>query len=418
MPCISTIMHLTGPFSQILTLRHQPLKGPLKDDELEIITDGGIVTSAGEIEAVGKFTLLRKQYPQAEVRGIENSSVLMPGFIDSHTHICFAGSRHMDYALRNAGSSYLEIARKGGGIWSTVQATRAAGEDALLQSLLHRIGRHVSEGVTTIEVKSGYGLNLESELKMLRVIKKAQALTTARLIPTCLAAHILPKDFDGTASEYLQWIVGDLLPIIKEEQLTNRVDIFIEETAFGMKEATFFLQQVKAMGFETTVHADQFTAGSSVTAVQCGAASADHLEAITNEEVATLAGSQTVATVLPGASLGLGIPFAPARRLLNAGCCVAIASDWNPGSAPQGDLLMQAAVLGAYEKLSAAEVFAGLTCRAAQALRLQNTGKIEKGFTAALQAYPTTDYRDILYYQGKMKPVFWDGVDPDNSLFI
>ena len=139
-------------------------------------------------------------------------------------------------------------------------------------------------------------------------------------------------------------------------------------------------------------------------AVQCGAVSADHLEACTDIEIAALAGSETVATILPGASLGLGMQFAPARKLLDAGCCVAIASDWNPGSAPQGDLLMQAAIVGTFEKLSAAEIFAGLTFRAAQALRLQHTGKIEKSFAAAFQVYPTKDYRDILYYQGKMKP--------------
>lgn len=397
-------MQLTGPFSQILTLRHLPLKGPLKDDELEIINEGGIVTAGGKIEAIDKFDTLRKQYPAADIHEIERPAVLLPGFIDSHTHICFAGSRSMDYALRSAGSSYLEIARKGGGIWSTVQATRQSGEDELLQSLLQRINRHISEGITTIEIKSGYGLNLESELKMLRVIKKAQAFTTARLIPTCLAAHIVPKDFHGSASEYLQWILTELVPVIKKEQLTSRVDIFIEETAFTKKDASFFLRQIAGQGLQTTVHADQFTAGGSLVAVQCGAVSADHLEACSHIEIAALAGSKTVATILPGASLGLGMQFAPARKLLDAGCCVAIASDWNPGSAPQGDLLMQAAIVGTFEKLSAAEIFAGLTYRAARALRLQNTGKIEKGFAAAFQAYPTDDYRDILYNQGKLKP--------------
>jgi imidazolonepropionase len=397
-------MLLIGPFSQILTLSGLPLKGPLKDDDLEIITDGGVVTEQGKIVAVTKFKELRKLYVNTVLHEIEKPSVLLPGFVDSHTHICFAGSRNMDYALRNAGSSYLEIATKGGGIRSTVQATRQASEDELLQSLLERINRHTSEGVTTIEIKSGYGLNLESELKMLRVIKKARAFTTARLVSTCLAAHILPNDFNGNEDEYLKWISHELLPVLKSEQLTNRVDIFIEQTAFSKQSAITFLQQASKSGFQTTVHADQFTAGSSRVAVECGAVSADHLEASTDKEIRALAGSETVATVLPGASLGLGMSFAPARKLLDAGCCVAIASDWNPGSAPQGDLLMQAAITGAYEKLSAAEVFAGLTYRAAQALRLQNIGKVEAGFEADLQTYLTNDYRDILYYQGKMKP--------------
>ncbi len=403
-------MQLIGPFSQILTLRYLPLKGALKDEALEIITEGGVIINEEKIVAVGGFEELRKQYSQATIEEIKNPSVLLPGFIDSHTHICFGGTRSIDYALRNSGSTYLEIAKAGGGIWSSVQATRATTEDEILQSLLQRIHRHLSEGITTIEIKSGYGLNREAELKMLRVIKKAQAFTPATLVPTCLAAHIKPKDFEGTQQQYLEWITTDLLPAIQQENLANRVDIFIEETAFGKSEATHFLQQAKAQGFQTTVHADQFTAGSSLVAVQCGAASADHLEASTDIEIKALAQNETVATVLPGASLGLGMHFAPARKLLDGGCCVAIASDWNPGSAPQGDLLMQAAILGAYKKLSAAEVFAGLTYRAAQALRLQNIGKIKADFAADLQAYPTKDYREILYHQGKMKAVqVWKG---------
>ena len=403
-------MLLLGPFTQILTLRHLPLKGALKDDALEIITDGGVVISEEKIVTIGGFEELRKQHPQATIEEIKKPSVLLPGFIDSHTHLCFGGTRSMDYALRNSGSTYLEIAKAGGGIWSSVQATRAATEDALLQSLLQRIHRHLTEGITTIEIKSGYGLNTEAELKMLRVIKKAQAFTPATLVPTCLAAHIKPKDFEGTQQQYLQWIVQELLPTVKQENLANRVDVFIEETAFGKDEAAQFLQQAKAAGFQTIVHADQFSAGSSFIAVECGAASADHLEASTDAEIKALAESETVATVLPGASLGLGMHFAAARKLLDGGCCVAIASDWNPGSAPQGDLLMQAAILGAYEKLSTAEVFAGLTYRAAQALRLQNVGTIQPGFMADLQAYPATDYREILYHQGRLKATqVWKG---------
>lgn len=403
-------MQLIGPFSQIITLRHLPLKGALKDEVLEIICNGGVVVDERKIAAVGKFEDLRKQYSQVTIQEIEKPSVLLPGFIDSHTHICFDGTRSMDYALRNSGSTYLEIAKAGGGIWSSVQATRAATEAELLQSLLQRIHRHLSEGITTIEIKSGYGLNLEAELKMLRVIQKAQAFTPATLVPTCLAAHIKPKDFEGTQQQYLQWIAQELLPIVKQENLASRVDIFIEETAFGKADATHFLQQAKAAGFQAIVHVDQFTAGSSLVAVQCGAASADHLEMSTDIEIKALAESETVATVLPGASLGLGMHFAPARKLLNGGCCVAIASDWNPGSAPQGDLLMQAAILGACEKLSAAEVFAGLTYRAAQALQLQNVGKIETDFIADLQAYPTNDYREILYHQGRLKAAqVWKG---------
>ncbi len=397
-------MKIIGPFSQIITLQNLSLKGPLQDEQLEVIENGSVLIIDGRIITIGKFKDLQTQYPQAFTELIEEPMVLLPGFVDSHTHICFGGSRSLDYAMRNAGKTYLEIAKAGGGIWNSVQATRAANEDELLLGLQNRISQHIKEGVTTIEIKSGYGLNMEAELKMLRTVQKAQELTPATLIPTCLAAHIKPKNFEGDEQQYLNWILQELLPKLKAENLTNRVDIFIEETAFSKTLSVPFLQKAAAMGYTITVHADQFTAGSSLVAVACNAASADHLEASGDTEIAALAGSETVATVLPGASLGLGMHFAPARKLLDAGCCVAIASDWNPGSAPQGDLLMQAAILGAFEKLSAAEVLAGLTYRAAQSLRLKNVGKIENGFKADFQAYPTYNYQDILYHQGKLKP--------------
>jgi len=390
-------MKLTGPFSQILPLRELPLKGPLKDEQLQIIEQGGVVMQEGKVLAIGVFTELQKQYPGISTHYIEEPAVLLPGFIDAHTHICFAGSRSRDYAMRIAGKSYLDIARAGGGIWDSVMKTREAGEAALIANTVARADRHLKDGVTTIEVKSGYGLNLEAELTMLRAIRSAGLYTKATLIPTCLAAHMRPRDFDGDEKAYLRWILSDLLPVLKEEQLTNRVDIFIEETAFSTKDALSFLEQAAKAGFKLTVHADQFSSGGSQVAVKAKALSADHLEASTETDIRQLAAAETVAVVLPGASLGLGMQYAPARKLLDAGASVAIASDWNPGSAPMGDLLTQAAILSAAERLSTAEVLAGLTSRAAKALDIAIP-------EADFQAYPCKDYRDILYYQGRMKP--------------
>jgi imidazolonepropionase len=394
---------LTGPFTQILPLTGLPLKGALKDDQLQIITNGGILVENGLIVAVGDFEKLHKENLSVQIEEIKGDHVLLPGFIDCHTHICFAGNRAKDYAMRIQGKSYLEIAKAGGGIWDTVTQTRAADEGLLIELLLQRIERHLSEGVTTIEVKSGYGLSVEEELKQLRAIKAAQSKTKANLVATCLAAHMVPKDFNGSQSEYLEYILNDLLPIVKKENLANRVDIFIEESAFNVDNALTYLSKAKQMGFDITVHADQFTTGGSAVAVKMGAVSADHLEASGDEEIKLLASSNTVAVALPGASLGLGMPYAPARKLLDAGACLAIASDWNPGSAPMGDLLMQAAVMSAAEKLSAAEVFAGLTFRAAKALRLSDRGTLSTGMRADIQAYPCGDYREILYNQGKLR---------------
>ncbi|NSL88057.1 imidazolonepropionase [Chitinophaga sp. Mgbs1] len=395
---------LIGPFSQILPMTGIPLKGTLQDEDLTVIEKGGIVVNDGRIVAVAPYKELLQQYPDCEVHFIDQPMVLLPGFIDCHTHICYDGNRSRDYAMRIAGKSYLEIARAGGGIWDSVTKTRVADTVTLVENTVARANRHLQEGVTTIEVKSGYGLNMESELKMLRAIQQAGLHTAATLIPTCLAAHMKPRDYTGTEDEYLQWALDELLPVLKQESLASRVDIFIEETAFSAAASTTYLQKAMQQGFAATVHADQFSAGGAEVAVNTGALSADHLEASTQKEIDLLARSSTVAVVLPGASLGLGMQYAPARKLLNAGACVAIASDWNPGSAPMGDLLIQAAVMSAAEKLSTAEVLAALTLRAAPALQLQDAGQLITGFVADLQAYPTADYRDILYYQGKMKP--------------
>lgn len=397
-------MKLIGPFTQILPLTGLPQNGALPDDQLQIIPNGGVLTSNGRIVAVGDFEKLRKEYPAATVKQIQGEHVLLPGFIDCHTHICFGGNRAKDYALRIAGKSYLEIAQAGGGIWDSVTQTRAADEVVLVQSLAQRANRHLKEGVTTIEVKSGYGLSVKQELKQLRAINAASSFTLATLVPTCLAAHLKPKDFDGDEQAYLQYILNDLLPIVAAEKLSKRVDIFIEKSAFTPAAGLYYLQQAKAMGFDLTVHADQFTTGGSQVAVETGAVSADHLENSGDAEIKLLAQSATVAVALPGASLGLGMLYTPARKLLDEGASVAIASDWNPGSAPMGDLLMQAAVLSAAEKLTTLETFAALTTRAANALNLNDRGSLAFGHLADMQAYPCSDYREILYHQGRLKP--------------
>ena len=397
---------IIGPFTQVLTMETLPVNGPLKDSQLPILKNAGLQIKGQRIEKVADFDKLVKEADTAavEIMEINQPMVVLPGFIDCHTHICFGGKRAQDYALRNSGATYLEIAKAGGGIWDTVQQTRLTDLPTLADLTAQRAQRHLLEGVTTLEVKSGYGLNLEAELKMLRAITRAQKDTAATLVPTCLAAHMLPKDFDGSHKEYLDWIIHSLIPEIKDEHLTNRIDIFIEESAFSTQDGLQFLGAVKSLGFDITVHGDQFTAGGSKVAVDVGAVSVDHLEVCGDAEIAYLAQSDTVATALPGASMGLGCAFTPARKLLDAGACVAIASDWNPGSAPMGDLLMQACVLGSYEKLSNAEVLAGLTYRAAHALRMEDRGVLSPGFEADFIGFETDNYQDILWHQGKMKP--------------
>ncbi|BDD12017.1 imidazolonepropionase (plasmid) [Fulvitalea axinellae] len=393
---------LIGPFSQILTLDKLPDKGALSDSQLEIVENGGVLTEDRKIVAVGDFEALKPKADSFEE--IKEEAVLLPGFVDAHTHICFGGSRAKDYAMRVAGVPYLEIARAGGGIQSSVNKTREASLEELIDGVSLRANRHLAQGVTTTEVKSGYGLSLEHEVKMLRAIKEANETGKADLISTCLAAHTKPKDFDGDNEAYLDYVANEILPVVKEQGLSDRVDIFTEETAFTVAQSVKYLNQAKAMGFDITVHADQFTSGAGTMAAELGALSADHLENSGSEEINALANSDTVAVALPGASLGLGMVYTPGRKLLDAGACLAIASDWNPGSAPMGHLLMQAAVFGAAEKLSTAEVLAALTCRASKALKLDDRGVLATGKLADFQAYPCADYREILYHQGMMAP--------------
>ncbi|MEY8761231.1 imidazolonepropionase [Chryseobacterium tongliaoense] len=396
-------MKLIGPFKQVVTLANLPLRGKLSDDQLEITADGGIIVENNKIQKVGDFETLKAENQNIEIETIEGEQIVLPAFVDSHTHICFGGNRANDFAMRNAGKTYLEIAENGGGIWSSVQHTRNASEEELLATLLERINTLLHLGITTIEIKSGYGLDVENELKMLRIIKKAQEQTQATLVPTCLSAHLKPRDFEGDNREYLNYIISEILPKVKEESLAKRVDIFIEKSAFQPEESKEFLLKTKDLGFEITVHADQFTPGSSRIAVEVGAKSADHLEATIDEDIEFLAKSDTVATALPGASLGLGEKFTPARKLLDAGAIVAIASDWNPGSAPMGNLITQASILATYEKLTTAEVLTGMTFRSAFALNLEDRGRLENGLKADFVTFKTNNFQNVLYKQGSLK---------------
>ena len=392
---------LIGPFTQLLPMTGLPLKGVLKDEQLTIIENGGILVSEGKILKVGAFNELISD--DVDIHHIEGNHVCLPGFVDSHTHICFGGTRARDYAYRNAGKTYLEIAKAGGGIWDTVTQTRKAPQEELVKGIIYRSKKHLKNGVTTIEVKSGYGLSVDEELKMLRAIKTANETSNATLVPTCLAAHMKPKDWHQD-KDYLDVIIHELFPIIKAENLARRVDAFVEESAFSPEEIRPYFQKAKEMGFDITVHADQFTTGGSQVAVDFDAVSADHLEASTEKEIQLLAKSNTIATALPGASIGLGCAYTPARKILDAGGALSIASDHNPGSAPMGDLLTQASILGTFEKLSNTEVLAGITFRAAATLRLTDRGKLEAGVQADFVIFPTDNYQEITYHQGQLKP--------------
>jgi imidazolonepropionase len=393
---------LTGPFKQIITMDHLERKGPIPDSTLKIIGNGGVIVEDGLIREVGDFEKLHKEY-KVPVEEIFTSSVLTPGFIDAHTHICYAGSRAKDYAQKIQGITYQEILARGGGIYSTVNKTRQSDFDTLKNETFKRVDRHFNSGITTIEIKSGYGLSLVDEIKMLEVINSINETSNPDLIPTCLAAHVRPVEFNDNET-YLDYIITDILPLIMERDLSRRVDIFIEENAFLPRESQKFLEKAQALGFTATVHADQFSRGGAKVAAAVGAVSADHLESSHDEDIKALVNKNVTAVVLPGASLGLAMDFAPARKILDAGACLVIASDWNPGSAPMGDLLTQSALLSNFEKLTFAETIAGITFRAAYALGIYDRGMLSQGKLADMISFPTDDHREILYNQGMLKP--------------
>ncbi|GAB5410312.1 MAG: imidazolonepropionase [Balneolaceae bacterium] len=396
---------LYGPFTQLLTMTELPFHGPIKDEQIPIINQAGVVVENGIILDIGNYYLLSGRYEFSERVFNKSQQIAAPSFIDSHTHICWAGTRMKDYALRVAGKSYLEVAALGGGIMSTVKETREATEQELVKSILVHAKELLNQGIGVVEVKSGYGLNHLDELKMLRAIKVANSQTPVELIPTFLGAHIKPRDFKGSNSEYLETLVSETIPVIQKEKLATRADIFVEEGAFSETEGAEYTKKLKSLGFDMTMHVDQFHSGGGKLAIELGCVSADHLECTDEESINYFSNSETVAVALPGASLGLGMQFTPCRKLLDNNACLAIATDWNPGSAPMGDLLTQASILGASEKLSIAETLAGITFRAARALRMEG-GKLEKGSVAKFNMFETDDYRNIFYQQGRLRPSY------------
>ncbi len=394
---------LIGPFTQLLTMDRLPLSGPVLNRDMEILSNAGILVEGDRILATGEYNSLARTTENDSRYIPEIPMVAMPGFIDAHTHICFAGSRSEEYSMRISGESYASILAAGGGIYNTVDATRKSSYADLKAELKNRAMKHFNEGITTIEVKSGYGLNTSEEIRLLKIISEVNKDIPPDLVSTCLAAHVTPPGYSDE-KEYLDEITRDLLPRILNEKLSSRVDIFIEDHAFSSEAAESFLSGAMKMGFRVTIHADQFTTGGSRVAARLKVLSADHLEAGNEPEFRSLASSGVSAVVLPGASMGLGMPFAKARQILDTGCSLVIASDWNPGTAPMGDLLVQASVLSAREKLTDAETFAAMTFRAAHALRLDKTGVISKNNKADIKAFPVSDFREILYHQGQLKP--------------
>ena len=370
-----------------------------------IRTGVAVAVEGGRIAAVGPREALEREFPAAE-RVDCGGRLLAPGLVDSHTHAIFGRARYEEQELRAAGHDYMEIARRGGGIHSSVRDLRARSEDELLALALPRLRRLASHGTTTVEVKSGYGLTVEDELKSLRVIRRLQELLPMRLVPTWLGAHEIPLEYRAaprTREEYLRLLIDEMLPIVARERLARFADVFCEPGAYTVEESRHLLGAARRAGLALKLHADELKpSGGAELAAELGAVSADHLAAISDSGIAALAASGTVATLLPGTMLFLGKGTqAPARRLVEAGAAVALASDFNPGTSPTPNFPLVMTLGVSQLRLSAQEAIVAATVNGAAALDLAGTvGQLAPGFSADLALFDAEDARELPYWYG------------------
>ncbi|MFY9585308.1 MAG: imidazolonepropionase, partial [Candidatus Acidiferrales bacterium] len=329
--------------------------------------------------------------------------VVLPGFVDSHTHLVFPASRADDYEKHIAGKTYEQIARTGGGILSTVRKLRAAKPEALKQTALAALRTFAAHGTTTIEAKSGYGLDASSELKTLRLLHELHQEQPLDILSTFLGAHVVPPEYRGRADAYVGLLARQLIPDVALAGLAEFCDVFCDRAAFSIAQARRILTAGRACGLVPRLHAEQLAhTGATRLAVELNAASADHLEKINRSDIRALAASSVVATLLPGCSFHLGLSrYAPARELLAAGAIVALATDFNPGTSPTLNMQMVLSLACTQMRMTPAEALAAATINPAYSLRRHDRiGSIEVGKYADLAAFDLADYREIPYYFG------------------
>jgi imidazolonepropionase len=364
--------------------------------ELKIVKEAAIAISSSVILWTGKESEWRGE---AEATVDAGGRAVVPGLVDPHTHAVWAGNRLADFEARTSGSTYEEILAAGGGIRSTIRATAAASKDDLLALAKPRIDSLIASGATTIEVKSGYGFTPEAELAMLEAIQSLSAGAAARIVPTLLI-HI-PPAIATERSSYLSRVCDELIPEVASRNLATAVDIFVEKEAWHVPEAEEVFQRAKQFGLAIKLHSDQFhSIGGVELGTDFGALSVDHLEASGPEQIAKIASSSTIATILPGVSLHLGIPAAPGRKLVDAGAAVAVGTDLNPGSSPLFSISTALALSVRLNGLTVEEAIVAGTVNAACALGIKDAGRLEAGCAADFVVLQSSDWRDLVYTLG------------------
>lgn len=390
----------------------------LKGDEMariDTIEHAYLYVEDGRIAAYGK----RGDMPQIDsdttVVDAEGGAVL-PSFCDSHTHIVYAGSREGEFVDKIRGLSYAEIAKRGGGILNSADRLHELSEDELYTQAMKRVDEVIRKGTGAIEIKSGYGLNLEDELKMLRVIRRVKETSPVKVVANFLGAHAVGRAFAGRQKEYVDHVINDMLPAVAKENLADFIDVFCDEGFFTPEETRRILKAGEKYGLRGKIHAEELAVSGGVdVAVECDALSVDHLEAMDDHDIELLKNTNTIPTALPGTSFFLNMPFAPARKMIEAGLPMAIASDYNPGSTPSGDMKFAVSLACIKMRLMPAEAINAATLNSACAMGLsEDYGSITKGKVANFYItapIPSIDFIPYAYTTPIIRRIFLKGVE-------
>ena len=390
--------------SQLLTLRGPVPRRGRALAELEIIRDGAILTHDDRIVAIGSRRRIERLPKARRAEKLDlGGRVVLPGFVDSHTHLIFPASRAEEYEQRNSGATYEEIARSGGGIRSSVKRLRAASPSVLKARALKNLREFAAHGTTTIEAKSGYGLDWKSELKILEILYDLNQENPLDIRATFLGAHVVPPEFGRRPEAYVDVLVRRWIPTVATAGLAEFCDVYCDRDAFTVPQARRILMAGRAGGLVPRIHAEQLArTGAARLAIELQAASADHLEKIDRNDIRALGLSNVVCTMLPGCCFHLGLKdYAPARKLIEAGAVVGIATDFNPGTSPTLSMPMILSLACTQMRMTPAEAITAATINPAYSLRLHDrVGSLEVGKYADLAAFDVADYREIPYYFG------------------
>jgi imidazolonepropionase len=394
---------------QLLTLGSSSAEsGPRRGSqlsELGIIEDAAVLCLGGKIVSVGtskdalRDSWLKKNRKTVIEIDCEHQ-VVLPGFVDSHTHPVFVTPRLVDFEKRISGATYEEIAEAGGGIRSSVESVRKAGKGRLAENVLQALREMAEQGTTTVEAKSGYGLTVESELKSLTAIQDAAACWPGTVVATLLGAHVVPKEFQGKADEYVNEVCQKMIPKAAKRRLAQFVDVFTERGAFSAEDAARIFESAEKHGLDVRAHVSQLSETRLERLLRYNPASLDHMDYVNDADIQALARHNTIATLVPGANYFLGLErFPPARKLIDAGVPVALATDYNPGSSPTPSMPFVLSLACTHMKMSPAEAISATTINGAWALRLgERKGSIEPGKDADLAVFEADDYREISYW--------------------